>query len=459
MYTASQIVVSDRKNQIYAYCDSLTEKTYRLYNASLFRIRQRFTGYDKPVRTENEETVFKEIELLEKTYPSVKVKRVISYMHLEKLMRVTENPDFFAGLPMQSAQTVVKSAVNDFNNWLKALKDYKKHPEKYLGKPRMSHYKKTACTLTITNQDAVIYGNELKLPCTKEHLIVADAPEGGRLKEVKVIPYYGRFIISLTFECERLPELSGGHHVAGIDFGVNNIAALVSSDGGSRLYKGGAILSENAFYSKRKARATSLITHGHKHMHADSRFLRELGYHHANFTKDQLHKISRNIITYCTEHNVSVLVLGDNKLWKQKSHMNDANNQNFVQMPISKLRDYIQYKALNAGILVVLQEESYTSKASFIDGDHIPVYGRDDDPAAFSGRRIKRGLYRTADGTVINADLNGAANIIRKAYPYVWNNRACMSVFGDFNFLKSPEVLGFHELNPQGIPAKRIMAA
>ena len=454
----SQIVVTDSKNQIYAYCDGLTKKAFRLYNAALFRIRQCFTGYDKPARTENEAGVFSEIQLLEDTYPSIKVKRFISYSHLEKLMRVTENPDFFSGLPMQSAQAVIKSAVTDFKNWLAASKDYRQHPDKYLGRPRMSHYKKAPCTFTITNQDAVIYGNELKLPCIKERLKVRDVPYDGRLKEVKVIPYYGRFIISLTFECNRLPETSGGSHVAGIDFGVDNIAAMVSTDGKSRLYKGGAILSENAHYSKRKAMATAKLTHGHEHMHADSRFLRNLGYHHANFTKDQLHKVSRSVIEYCTEHNVSVLVLGDNKLWKQRSRMGSVNNQNFVQMPIAKLRAYIQYKALNAGITVVLQEESYTSKASFVDGDTIPVYGVNDNDVKFSGSRVKRGLYRTGDGTLVNADLNGAANIIRKVFPYAWDNRACMTASGSNSFLRTPEVLGFHELNPQGIPVKRIKA-
>ena len=119
----------------------------------------------------------------------------------------------------------------------------------------------------------------------------------------------------------------------------------------------------------------------------------------------------------------------------------------------------IEYKAVMAGIAVVYQEESYTSKASFVDGDCIPVYGKNDHNAVFSGTRIKRGLYKCRNGEVINADLNGAANILRKAFPYAWNHRACMSVFSDFSFLKNPEVFGFHELNPKGIPVKRIMGA
>ena len=112
-------------NLIHDYCDSTAQKAKLLYNAALFRIRQIFTGWDKDSRTDNEKEVFAEVDLLQQTYPSIKVKRVISYCHLEKLMRVTHNPDFFAGLPMQTAQAVVKHAVTDFSNWLKSLKAYK----------------------------------------------------------------------------------------------------------------------------------------------------------------------------------------------------------------------------------------------------------------------------------------------------------------------------------------------
>jgi len=105
-------------NLIYDYCDNNAHKAKLLYNAALFRIRQIFTGWDKDSRTDNEKEVFAEVDLLQQTYPSVKVKRVISYCHLEKLMRVTNNPDFFAGLPMQTAQSVIKHAVTDFSNWV-----------------------------------------------------------------------------------------------------------------------------------------------------------------------------------------------------------------------------------------------------------------------------------------------------------------------------------------------------
>ena len=111
-------------------------------------------------------------------------------------------------------------------------------------------------------------------------------------------------------------------------------------------------------------------------------------------------------------------------------------------MPIALLRGLITYKALNAGIKIVEQEESYTSKADVTAGDTIPTYGVDDEKAVFSGNRQGRGLYRCHDGKLINADCNGAANILRKAFPDIWKDTT------DFGFLATPTVVGFHQLNP-----------
>lgn len=446
-------------NLIHDYCDSYARLAKLLYNAALFRIRQIFIGYDKDFRTDHEDEVFAEVDLLQQTYPSIKVKRVISYSHLEKLMRVTQYPDFFAGLPMQSAQAVVKQAVTDFSNWLKALKDYKRNPSKYLGKPQMPHYKKQdVITFSITNQDAVLYftdrGTLLKLPGVKERLYLPNVEKGSLLKEVKVKPYYGRYILSLTIECvDPVVNNPDMPNICAVDFGVGNFAAVVCNDGSSVLYKGGAVLSECQWFHKQRAHAVGIITKGHEHMHAESKYLDSLSRHHADFVKDQCHKISRSIISYCIKHQAGTIVLGENRLWKQNSGMGSQNNQNFVSMPVGLLKQLIIYKAADAGIAVIMQEESYTSKADITAMDYIPAYGVDDDKASFSGLRIKRGLYCCANGLVINADCNGAANIMRKALPDAWNG------ITDFSFLASPEVYGFHKLNPQGNPVKGIVAA
>lgn len=455
-YRVTQRIISS-DDPLYPYFDDLCRKSKLLYNAALFRVRNIFTGYDKEHRTENGVEVFQEVALLQRSYPNMHVRRVISYTHLEKMMRVTENPDFFSGLPRQTAQQMVKQSVTDFKNWLASLREYKKHPEKYLGKPKMPRYKKSdLTTVIITNQDAVLYrddiGMSLKLPLQKQRLYFSNLSSDPVLKEVKIKPYYGRFLLCLTLEKPDVAFDPSGSHVCAIDLGTDNFAAIVCDDHSSAIYKGGAVLSKIQWFHKQRAKYVSIITKGHEKKHAVSKRLRDLSFHYANFLKDQCHKISRSIIDFCMEHQCGTLILGVNLLWKQRSNMNKINNQNFVSMPITLLRTMITYKALNAGIRIIEQEESYTSKADLIANDRIPTYGVDDKDASFSGKRIKRSLYRCSNGMILNADCHAAANIMRKAIPDIWKDTR------DYTFLSAPDVYGFHKLNPKGIPVKGIAA-
>lgn len=455
-YRVTQRIISS-DDLLYPYFDDLCRKSKLLYNAALFRVRNIFTGYDKEHRTENEVEVFQEVALLQRSYPNMHVRRVISYTHLEKMMRVTENADFFSGLPRQTAQQMVKQSVTDFKNWLASLREYKKHPEKYLGKPKMPRYKKSdLTTVIITNQDAVLYrddiGMSLKLPLQKQRLYFSNLFSDPVLKEVKIKPYYGRFLLCLTLEEPDVAFDPSVSHVCAIDLGTDNFAAIVCDDHSSAIYKGGAVLSKIQWFHKQRAKYVSIITKGHEKKHAVSKRLRDLSFHYANFVKDQCHKISRSIIDFCMEHQCGTLILGVNLLWKQRSNMNKINNQNFVSMPITLLRTMITYKALNAGIRIIEQEESYTSKADLIANDRIPTYGVDDKDASFSGKRIKRGLYRCSNGMILNADCHAAANIMRKAIPDIWKDTR------DYTFLSAPDVYGFHKLNLKGIPVKGIAA-
>lgn len=129
-----------------------------------------------------------------------------------------------------------------------------------------------------------------------------------------------------------------------------------------------------------------------------------------------MHKASTSLINACKERKINVLVIGNNKNWKQNIKLEKVNNQNFVQIPFTMLINMITYKAENARIKVIIQEESYTSKASALDLDAIPVYTDGSEKQYFSGKRIKRGLYISGQGIQINADINGASNILRKAF-------------------------------------------
>ena len=456
------ILSEDNFKQIFAFADRYSRLAKLLYNAALFRIRQVFTGWDKEKRTDLEKSVFVEIQCAKETYKGFTCRRVLSYKALDKILRANKNPDFFAGLPMQTAQSIVRQATIDFKAWLSALKVYKKDPSSFTGRPRMPKYcRLDKRTFKVTNQDAVLYPSEdgkgclLKLPnMTENRIPLSYLKDTADLREVVFKPYYGRYILCLTFECGApVANSVDMPNICAIDFGVSNFATIVCNDGSSMLYKGGAVLADCQWFHKQRAKAVGIITKGHEHMHASSKYLTSLSRRHADFIKDQCHKISRAVINYCIEHRTGTLILGENKNWKQNSDMDSQNNQNFVSMPIGLLKQMIIYKAAYAGIKIIIQEESYTSKADITAMDYIPTYGIDDDKAVFSGNRLKRGRYKCSNGMIINSDCNGAANIMRKAIPDAWNG------ITDFSFLVSPEVSGFHELNPLSISVKGIAAA
>ena len=465
MYLADTTVLSKNKNpDVYERMEQDLLLSKNLYNAALFRIRQVFTGWEKEERTQNEEEVFRELRTMQAAYPKVKVGRVLSYRALDAVMRANNNPDFFAGLPMQTAQRVLKEAVTVFRAWLSSLKEFRRAPERYTGKPCMPKYlKNDRHTFYITNQDAVLYpvyrktdaagrkitdsgapgeydGMELKLPLMKKRLYLRHIAADSRLKEVQVKPYYGKILLVLVLETEDPPMSREKPYLAGIDFGTDNIAAIVSTDHASRIYKGGAVLSKSRDFHKRKAEAAGIITKGTERKHADSARLRRLSLHHDCFMKDMMHKISTDIVRYCAEHDVGTIVMGVNRGWKQGSDMGKVNNQNFTGIPHDRLRKMIMYKAAREGIRIMEQEESYTSKADITAMDFIPVYGRENGNVGFSGRRIKRGLYACSAGYSVNADCNGAANILRKAVPDAWEGTE------DFRFLATPETAGFKDL-------------
>ena len=459
MITVVKILIKpDRYPKFAEYADRDSAQAKLLYNAAMFRLRQTFTGWDKENRTDHEEEVFAEIAHTQTVYPSFKAKRVLNYNALDKIMRANQNADFYAGMPMQSAQHVVRQAVEAFKDWLKALKTYKKKPSAFTGRPKMPGYKKSdKSTFFITNQDAVLYpvkdGNgsvlpdqmRLKLPGMKkeDQLILHGISNAVKLKQVTIKPLYGCYMIALTVETNaNVSVLTGCSEKAGLDLGTDNIAALACTDRTSVVYKGGAVLSENRWFAKKKADAVSAITCGHKHMHAESAYLDRLSLNHEMRTTNFMHQCSRKIVSWCVKHKVSTLVIGRNKQWKQKADMGKVGNQRFVSVPHYQLIQMIEYKAAIAGIRIIEQEESYTSRADISAMDHIPVYGdpKADSPYTFSGRRVQRGLYRTHEGYTINADCNGAANILRKAIPGAWEG------INDFRFLGLPEAMSYQQI-------------
>lgn len=436
MYRTDRIYVNTQ-HEMFPYFDTLAHKAKNLYNASLFRIRNAFTAHGKTNVTSNEKEVLDELALLkgQKTY------HVLGYGTLERLMRVTQNPDFFSDLPRQSAQATVKHACSDFQNWLSALKKYKQNPALFTGKPRMPKYCKGNITaFAFTNQEAVIYDYELKLPKIKQRLKIRKRCNA-RLQEVKVCPVSGGYDVLLVYKVKD-PSVKAGTHSAAVDFGVDNTMAVVADTGDSIIFKGEYIKSINQYFNKQKAWRISIMSKGSATTtRVWSKKLDQLSAYRTNYIRDCFHKMSRRLMEWCKSHEVGYLVLGSNKFWKQESNMGKCNNQNFVSIPFEMLKSMIELKSNEYGITVIRQEESYTSKASFLDLDFIPTYSKEEPCTKyhFSGRRIRRGLYKSKDGTLMNADINGAANILRKAGYDVSNIKIAR--------LLDPAIIQFKTLN------------
>ena len=298
-----------------------------------------------------------------------------------------------------------------------------------------------------TNQDCVIYEikskpgfHEVKFPEIKKRLYIADMPLRGRLKQITVKPNHGNYIVSLVFDDEKeTPVTRPPHRMVGIDLGVDNTAAITNNLGlPCLLFKGGVLKSINQLYNKKMAAIQSEQTKGTDKKFVMTKKTHSLCVWRNNRIEDTINKIGSSIVAWCCDNDVDTIVIGHNTHWKQNANMGKKNNQTFVQLPLYKLILNITYRAERCGIRVINREESYTSKASFLDNDVIPTYGKEDENYKFSGKRIKRGLYKAADGTVINADLNGSANILRKEFPDAFASH--QPDFGNVIIIRHPDL-------------------
>ena len=212
------------------------------------------------------------------------------------------------------------------------------------------------------------------------------------------------------YEVEQ-PELkSDNSRYFSIDPGLNNIVSIYNNIGiRPLLYNGRPIKSINQYYNKTNAKLRSELPTNVK----SSKRLKQLSFKRNNKIDYEMHKISTHIINEAVKNDISKIFIGNNIGWKSTIKMGKRNNQNFVNIPHTKLFNQLLYKGLLNGIEVIFTEESYTSKASFFDKDELPVYGENDN-YKFSGKRISRGLYKDSKGNLWNADLNGGGNIMRK---------------------------------------------
>ena len=440
MYFTRNVMVTD--GNLFMWCDTVAHKANNLYNAALFRIRQSMTSRKKDANelTANELEVLNEIERMNTALVSLKKepRRIpksgnLSYAFLDDLMKYSGNPDYNCSeLPKQSAQNVLKHASRDMKSFFQAVRAYNVDPSRFTGKPELPHYKRKQgiCSFDVSNQDCVIRKNEkghyvAKLPKTTCAVSLGRSVPGV-LKEVHITPMNGRYQISFVFDDQKLvPEYltEKPERIASIDFGIDNFMAVTNNCGlDCLLYKGGALKSANQLYNKRIAAIMSEETKGGTDKFVPTDEYRDVTQRRNHIVHDFMLQAGKSFIRWCGDNRIDTMVMGDNPLWKQNVNIGRKNNQKFVQIPYERMKAIIEYQAERNGIRVLRQEESYTSKANFLGKDFIPVYGKNDSSVSFSGRRVYRGLYKTDDGAIINADINGSANIMRKCIDGAFKN-------------------------------------
>ena len=342
----------------------------------------------------------------------------LRYGEVDRLLKADKDYPYYREMPTaQTAQQTLRLLDKNWTSFFAAIKDWKAHPEKYKGRPKLPKYKPKDgyFPLVLTNQNFKLKDGVIRFPRTFQGFTVkaifASQPEAV-FKQARIIPHGGEIDLELVYELPKVEEKADNGKYAAIDIGVDNLAALAWNTGERPvLLKETPLKSVNQYYNKQIAKRRSIceLMNGR---HSSKRIARLTAKRNRKIV-DYLHKASRKVIDLCAEQDVSVLVVGKNKGWKQEVNLGRKVNQSFVQLPFARFIQMLQYKAKSIGMKVVLTEESYMSGTSFLDGE-APTKDHYD-----KSRRIHRGLFQANAGRKINADINGAYQIMRKVFPNV----------------------------------------
>ena len=371
-----------------------------------------------------------------------------SYELLDAVFRHTDNTDYRA-FHSHVVQNAVSECCEAWSGYFESLRTYSPSSG-HTGKPRIPGYRRPGgrSTAVFSNLACSIRHGRLFFPyapagpgrkrvrCSLDISGLPHASKAGRGKkekliEVRAVPYFGAYQVQIVTddgirEEDLLPEEGaiagadgGPAGVMMLDPGLNNFASMADNKGNMPIVvKGGAIKACNQWFNKRMAHLVSEQMKGHdpKTYHPPTtKQMKRISRKRDAFLRDTFYKYAHYIFRLMKERGLSYLIVGYNRGQKQNINLKRKNNQAFVQVPFARFRHTLQTVSVKYGIRVILQEESYTSRACFGNRDYIPTYGKGDaEGVSFTGRRTKRGLYRQDDGRVMNADINGAANTGRK---------------------------------------------
>jgi putative transposase len=362
-------------------CDNACFLSKNLYNAALYRIKQEFLLTGKWLR----------------------------YNDLEREFKLSNQPDY-RFLTNNTSQQILMLLDKNLKSYFQAIKVWKRDNKKFTGCPVFPRYKDkekgrnivvyTYVQLNLKNDGIIKFPKRegllpLKTFCKKEYI-----------QQVRIIPQSSCYMIEVVYNFEEKIKEPNSEYLS-IDLGINNLTTCTSTiQNQGFIINGKPLKSINQFYNKKLAKLKSSLEKNHKRKSSNK--TKKLTLKRNNKINHYLHHTSKEIVSYCVKNNIDNIVVGKNDLWKSEVNLGKRNNQNFVQIPFDRLEQQISYKAKKEGITFTTINEAYTSKCSALDLETVQKHEH------YLGKRIKRGLFKTSDGTLINSDINGSLNILRK---------------------------------------------
>ena len=359
-----------QSNSLYNELDNLCFLSKNLYNSALYTVRQfYFTN-----------------------------KKYFNWIKINNQFVSEKQQDYYA-LPCKVSQQTLKMVDQNMKSFFNAIKAKNSKPKlpKYLDKI------KGRFVVTYTNQaisKKALQNGYIELSKTNIKL----KTNVKNVKQVRIVPRNNFIVVEILYEVRSKIHNNSKETYCGIDFGLNNLITCSFQNDSPLIMNGKPLKSINWHYNKEKSRLQSLLDNGKK----TSKKIQNITLKRSNRINDYLHKTTKIFVNYLVSKKINNVVIGYNKEWKQGINIGRVNNQNFVQIPYYKLLNMLTYKCEIEGISVIVTEESYTSKCSFLDDEDICKHEE------YVGKRIKRGLYKASDGRLINADVNGALNILKK---------------------------------------------
>lgn len=379
MYLTEKHIIT-KSHKFFLECDTLCFKSKNVYNQALYNVRQFYFDNKK-------------------------------YLNYETNYHITKEQECYLYLPTKVFCQTLKMVDKNFKSFFALLKnkDVKNKIPKYLDKENgryLTVFPKQAIGLKEFKKSGLVHLSKTEIR------IKTNIKDFSIIKEVRISPKNGFYVLEIVYE-KQCNESKNGDLCAAIDLGLNNLATITYSNGLTpNKINGRPLKSMNQYYNKKKAHLQSVLKGNKK----TSKKIQSLNNKRNNKINDYLHKSSRLLVNQLVSQGVSTLVIGKNLNMKQDINIGRVNNQNFTNIPIFTFADMIKYKCELEGINVIYHEESYTSKCSFMDCEEICKH------EVYVGRRVKRGLFRSSNGTFINADVNGSYNIMKKAIPNAFAN-------------------------------------